>query len=83
MVHPAHGPVRVTASPFHVDGVPLAPRGPAPYRPGEDTQAVMADVLGYTPERIAALAVEGAVVGPGLVPSRAGRSPLADAPRGE
>jgi CoA:oxalate CoA-transferase len=81
--HPAHGPVRVTASPFHVDGAPLAPRGPAPYRPGEDTQTVLADVLGYSPERIRALAEQGAVSGPDLAASRAGRGPLADRSRGE
>jgi len=68
VAHPAHGPVRVTASPFHVDGAPIVPRGPAPYRPGEDTRAVLADVLGYTPDRIADLADQGAVVGPDLAP---------------
>src|SRR5215470_1462105 len=54
--HPAHGPVRVTASPYHVDGAPLAPLGPAPYRPGEDTRVVLADLLGYPPDRITLLA---------------------------
>jgi len=83
VLHPAHGPVRVTASPYHVDGAPLAPRGPAPYRPGEDTRAVLADVLGYPPDRIVALAAQGAVTGPDLVPSRPGSRPLADAPSGE
>jgi CoA:oxalate CoA-transferase len=83
VLHPAHGPVRVTASPFHVDGMPLTPRGPAPYRPGEDTRAVLADLLGYTPERIATLSAEGAVVGPDLAGSKVGRRPLADTARGE
>jgi crotonobetainyl-CoA:carnitine CoA-transferase CaiB-like acyl-CoA transferase len=83
VMHPAHGPVRVTASPYHVDGAPLTPRGPAPYRPGEDTGAVLADVLGYPPDRIAALADQGTVVGPDLTRSKGGRRPLADAPSGE
>jgi len=83
VVHPAHGPVRVTASPFHVDGVPIPPRGPAPYRPGEDTRAVLSEVLGYAPERIAALADEGAVAGPGLTDSKIGERPLADTSRDE
>jgi CoA:oxalate CoA-transferase len=83
VLHPAHGPVRVTASPYHMDGAPLTPRGPAPYRPGEDTRAILADVLGYLPDRIVALADQGAVAGPDLVPSRPGPRPLADAPSGE
>jgi CoA:oxalate CoA-transferase len=79
VAHPASGAVRVTASPFHVDGEPIAPGGAAPYRPGEDTRAVLADVLGYEPDRIAGLASRGAVVGPGLsMPGTAG-APLAGA----
>ncbi len=68
VAHPTHGPVRVTASPFHVDGEALAPGGPAPYRPGEDTRSVLADLLGYPSDRIEDLARRGAVVGPGLPP---------------
>jgi crotonobetainyl-CoA:carnitine CoA-transferase CaiB-like acyl-CoA transferase len=82
VAHPTHGAVRVTASPFHVDGQPIVPAGPAPYRPGEDTRAVLADVLGYEHDRIAELALRGAVIGPGLsAPRPAG--PLASAPPGE
>jgi crotonobetainyl-CoA:carnitine CoA-transferase CaiB-like acyl-CoA transferase len=82
VAHPTHGAVRVTASPFHVDGKPVVPAGPAPYRPGEDTRAVLADVLGYEPDRIAELARRGAVIGPGLsAPTTAG--PLGGAPPGE
>jgi crotonobetainyl-CoA:carnitine CoA-transferase CaiB-like acyl-CoA transferase len=73
--HPAHGAVRVTAAPFHVDGQALGPAGPAPYRPGENTRTVLAEVLGYAPDRIEALARRGAVVGPGLPAPEAG--PLA------
>jgi crotonobetainyl-CoA:carnitine CoA-transferase CaiB-like acyl-CoA transferase len=64
--HPTRGAVRITASPFHVDGEPMAPPGPAPYRPGEDTQAVLAELLGYEPERITRLARGGGVTGPDL-----------------
>jgi crotonobetainyl-CoA:carnitine CoA-transferase CaiB-like acyl-CoA transferase len=45
----------VTASPYHIDGEPLRPRGPAAYRVGEHTRAVLGDLLGYPAERIAEL----------------------------
>jgi CoA:oxalate CoA-transferase len=63
--HPARGRVRVTAVPVHVDGRPTPPAGPAPYRVGEHTREVLAEVLGYAPDRIAALLKDGAVAGPG------------------
>jgi len=50
--HPGRGAVRVTAVPFHVDHRSVAPRGPAPYRVGEHTRAVLGDLLGYSKERI-------------------------------
>jgi len=81
--HPTRGPVRITASPFHVDGEAIAPAGPAPYRPGEDTRAVLADVLGYGSERIDDLARRGAVSGPGLVATAPVGEPLAGSPPGE
>jgi crotonobetainyl-CoA:carnitine CoA-transferase CaiB-like acyl-CoA transferase len=62
--HPARGAVRVTASPFHVDGEPLHPRGPAAYRVGEHTRAVLGDLLGYSPERIAELLRTGIIDAP-------------------
>jgi CoA:oxalate CoA-transferase len=77
--HPTHGKVRVTASPFHVDGEPVGPGGPAPYRPGEDTHAVLADLLGYGADRIAELARRGAVTGPDLASRAPEFRPLADA----
>ena len=73
----------MTASPFHVDGAPVGPAGPAPYRPGEDTQAVLADLLGYGADRIAELARVGAVTGPGLATHGSEIRPLADALPGE
>jgi crotonobetainyl-CoA:carnitine CoA-transferase CaiB-like acyl-CoA transferase len=53
--HPAAGAVRITASPYHVDGEPVHPRGPAAYRVGEHTREVLRGVLGYDDARIAAL----------------------------
>jgi CoA:oxalate CoA-transferase len=50
--HPARGSVRVTATPFRVDGQAQGPRGPAPYRVGEHTRTVLTEILGYAPERI-------------------------------
>ena len=59
--HAGAGSVRVTAPPFHVDGRPIAPGGPAPYLVGEHTHEVLAGVLGYSDERIAELERAGAV----------------------
>jgi hypothetical protein len=73
----------VTASPFHVDGAPLGPAGPAPYRPGEDTRTVLAEVLGYSPDRIAELARRGLVMGPGLAGPPPPGDPLAGLPPDE
>lgn len=53
--HPARGTARVTAAPFHVDGAPVHPSGPAPYRVGEHSRRVLREVLGYTDARIEAL----------------------------
>ncbi len=62
--HPGCGEVRVTSSPFHVDGRPVPPAGPAPYRVGEDTRRVLASVLGYEGARIDALLAAGVVAAP-------------------
>jgi crotonobetainyl-CoA:carnitine CoA-transferase CaiB-like acyl-CoA transferase len=62
--HPGRGSVRVTATPFNVDGAPLRPAGPAPWRIGEDTREVLAKVLGYTPARIDELRRAGVVAEP-------------------
>jgi CoA:oxalate CoA-transferase len=61
VAHPTRGPVRVTASPFHIDRRPIGPVGPAPYRVGENTRQVLSDVLGYSTERVEALQRERVV----------------------
>ncbi len=61
--HRTRGPVRVTATPFQVDGRPVGPAGPAPYLPGDDSRRVLAEVLGYDRERIRALARAGVIPG--------------------
>jgi crotonobetainyl-CoA:carnitine CoA-transferase CaiB-like acyl-CoA transferase len=53
--------VGVTAIPFQVDGARPAPAGGAPYRAGEHTRAVLAEVLGYDEARIEGLRKAGAV----------------------
>ncbi|HSE92955.1 MAG TPA: CoA transferase [Methylomirabilota bacterium] len=59
--HPGRGSVRVTASPYHLDGRPLHPRDGAPYRVGEHTRSVLGGLLGYSAERIEALRTTGVV----------------------
>ena len=62
--HPAAGRVRVTATPFQLDGAPVAPTGPAPHQVGEPTRAVLAEVLGYSRERVDALVRDKVVAVP-------------------
>ena len=64
VTHPARGAVRVTATPFHLDGQPVAPAGPAPYRVGEHTRAVLSEVLGYKDRDIDDLAQAGVIEAP-------------------
>ena len=59
--HASRGKVRVTATPFQVDGHPVHPGGPAPYHVGEHTRSVLRDVLGYSAERIEALETQGVI----------------------
>ena len=59
--HGAGGQVRVTAPPFHLDGGVVPPAGPAPYRIGEHTREVLAEVLGYDAARIEQLRAQGVV----------------------
>jgi len=62
--HPARGDVRVTASPYHLDGKPVHPQGPAPHRVGQHTRDVLANLLGYDEKRISALLASRAVEAP-------------------
>ncbi len=62
--HPARGAIHVTASPYHIDGEPVDPRGPAAYRVGEHTRAVLAGLLGYDADRIAELLAAGTIEAP-------------------
>ena len=59
--HPTRGAVRVTGSPFHLDGRPVGPRAAAPYRVGEHTRTVLGDVLSYPSARIDELVKVGAI----------------------
>jgi crotonobetainyl-CoA:carnitine CoA-transferase CaiB-like acyl-CoA transferase len=56
--HPQRGPIREVASPIKTAGAVTAP-APAP-RLGQHTETVLAALLGYAPERIAALRAAGA-----------------------
>jgi crotonobetainyl-CoA:carnitine CoA-transferase CaiB-like acyl-CoA transferase len=62
--HPARGEVRVTATPFQIDGRATTPTGPAPYRVGEHTRAVLTQLLGYKDRDIDELAQAGAIEAP-------------------
>jgi crotonobetainyl-CoA:carnitine CoA-transferase CaiB-like acyl-CoA transferase len=62
--HPGLSSLRVTASPYHLDGRPTHPRGPAAYHVGQHTRGVLRDLLGYKDERIAELIAAGVVEGP-------------------
>jgi crotonobetainyl-CoA:carnitine CoA-transferase CaiB-like acyl-CoA transferase len=63
VAHPARA-VRVTGTPFHLDGRPVGPQAPAPYEVGEHTRAVLRDVLRYSAARIDELQALGAIVPP-------------------
>lgn len=59
--HPGRGIVRVTASPYWLDGHPVHPRDGAPYRVGEHTRSVLGKLLGYSAERIETLRAAGVI----------------------
>jgi len=60
MEHPVHGPLPTLGTPIKVDGaLGLDVTPPAPL--GQHTDDVLGTLLGYTPERIAALRRSGAV----------------------
>ena len=54
--HPVSGDAQVTAQPFQWDGRAVTPAGPVPYRIGQHTNEVLGQWLGYSNERITALA---------------------------
>jgi CoA:oxalate CoA-transferase len=62
--HPTRGKVRVTGTPFHLDGGAVGPAGPAPYRIGEHTRAVLEGLLGYPAARMETLRAAGAIAMP-------------------
>jgi CoA:oxalate CoA-transferase len=62
--HAARGTVRVTSSPYLVDGKAVHAKGAAPYRAGEHTRAVLSEMLGYPKERIDGLMQSGALAEP-------------------
>jgi crotonobetainyl-CoA:carnitine CoA-transferase CaiB-like acyl-CoA transferase len=55
--HPLYGPARAPGNPMKVDGSRDGSATPAPIQ-GEHTEQVLRDLLGYGPERIAALKQE-------------------------
>ena len=61
LAHPTRGRVGVTAIPFQVDGARPKPAAGAPYRVGEDTRAVLTEVLGYDDARVDSLRKAGAI----------------------
>jgi crotonobetainyl-CoA:carnitine CoA-transferase CaiB-like acyl-CoA transferase len=61
VAHPTRGKVRVTSTPFQVDGRPSGPGAGAPYRIGEHTRQVLHDALGYDTAKIDDLARAGVV----------------------
>jgi len=62
--HPSRGTLRVTASPYHIDGEPVHPRGPAAYHIGQHTRDVLTRLLGYDTARIADLVAAGIIQAP-------------------
>jgi crotonobetainyl-CoA:carnitine CoA-transferase CaiB-like acyl-CoA transferase len=62
--HPARGTVRVTASPYHLDGAPVHPQGTTPYRVGEHTRQVLGELLEYSREHIDELRKAGVIGAP-------------------
>jgi crotonobetainyl-CoA:carnitine CoA-transferase CaiB-like acyl-CoA transferase len=61
VAHPGRGTVRVTASPYHLDGVPVQPRAGAPHRVGEHTRSVLGGLLGYPADRMEKLESAGVI----------------------
>lgn len=60
VAHPTAGDLRLLGSPYHFSATPAVPPA-APPRLGEHTDAVLADLLGYDPDRLARLREAGAI----------------------
>ncbi|HEV7733068.1 MAG TPA: CoA transferase [Candidatus Binatia bacterium] len=56
--HPVHGTTTIETSRFHLSRTPAHITGPAPTY-GQDTNAILTDVLGYDDDRITALVTAG------------------------
>ncbi len=61
--HASAGPIRVTASPYHLDGQPMHPRSPAPHDVGQHTRSVLTELLGYDETRLSRLFASNAIAG--------------------
>ena len=62
--HPGRGKIKITASPFFLDGVPTIPARPAPYRIGQDTREMLKAVAGYSDAKVDSLVASKAVTEP-------------------
>ena len=62
--HPTRAGVRVTASPYHLDGAPVHPRSGPPYRVGEHTRNVLGELLSYSTEHVDELQRAGVIGAP-------------------
>ena len=60
VAHPTQCAVRVTATPFFVDGAPTHPSGSPPYRVGQHTREVLIE-LGYHDNQIQTLRTESTI----------------------
>ena len=63
--HRDAGDVKVTSSPYWIDGAPVSPTHPAPYDVGEHTRSVLRETLGYSDAKVDELAAAGAIEVPG------------------
>jgi crotonobetainyl-CoA:carnitine CoA-transferase CaiB-like acyl-CoA transferase len=64
--HRGHGSVRVSASPYWIDGRPVHPSAEAPYRIGEHTHSVLTELLGLEPDAIRALQEQQIIATPAM-----------------
>jgi crotonobetainyl-CoA:carnitine CoA-transferase CaiB-like acyl-CoA transferase len=62
--HRVRGAVRIQSTPFQIDREPVHPCGPAPYEVGEQTEAVLKNLLTYSDDQIASLRDAGVIPRP-------------------